>query len=203
MTELFLIRHGETPWTRAKRYQGSTDIPLNAKGRHQARATAKRLLARHPDILYTSTLKRSRETGEIIAQAFRKRPCVDPRINEIDFGSWEGKTAKELLRHRDRAFSHWVRGEWVTPTGGETKSAFRKRIAHFLRDVLKHHQGKKIAVVSHGGPIKMIIFELQKLSSLSLWALRVDPCSFSVVDVFPDFSQLVTLNDTAHLEGLK
>ena len=198
-TRLILIRHGETRWTREKRYQGSTDIFLTPKGKRQARAAAKRLLARGVDILYTSSLTRARETGAAIARVIRKKPQAAPRLNEINFGTWEGKTAAELLKTKDKAFRRWERGEWVTPPGGESKAAFRNRIAGFLREVLKRHQGKTMALVSHGGPIKMMIYHLLKLSSLSLWAFRVDPASISVVEVAPRFAQLVSLNDTSHL----
>ena len=199
MTQLILIRHGETQWTAERRYQGHSDTDLNPAGRAQARALARRLLALKWDILYTSSLNRARQTAEGIAARAGKNPRVDSRLVEFGFGRWEGKTAGEIFKKKDPAFRHWCRGEWVRPPGGEKKETFRKRIAGFLRDVLKRHPGKKVVVVSHGGAIKMMISKLLDLPFRSFWSFRVDPASVSIVHFQGKFTQLIFLNDTSHL----
>ena len=194
MTTFIFIRHGETLWTQQKRYQGHSDIRLNARGRGDAKRAANMVRAYGIDILYASPLARARETAEIIAGRIQKKPRPDARIREISFGRWEGRTAQQILKDRDPVFRKWCRGIWVTPPDGESRALFQRRVASFLRDCLRRHPGKKVAVVSHGGTIKMMIFELLKLRKISLWSIRVDPGSVSVLTVYRDFTQLVLLN---------
>ncbi|MBI3307144.1 MAG: histidine phosphatase family protein [Candidatus Omnitrophica bacterium] len=198
-----MIRHGETDWTLEKRYQGDTDIPLNAKGKHNIQNAARWISQMKIDFLYSSMLLRARMSSGIIGKAIRKKAVADKRINEICFGVWEGKTGDDLWKEKDRAFMRWSKGEWVTPTGGEKISDFRKRVSHFLKAVLKRHPGKTVAIISHGGAIKMMIMEALKLSYRSLWMMRVDPASVSALNFFPDFNQLALLNYVPSLAPIK
>lgn len=197
-TCLFLIRHGETPWTSEHRYQGSSDGSLTSIGRRQARAIGKRIQFEEIDVLYSSSLKRACETSKIISQMIRKKPFVDLRLNEISFGCWEGKTSQELLSKKDSAFLKWCAGKYMTPAGGETISSLKKRVLEFLNEKIKLHRGQKMAFVSHGGPIRLMIFNALK-SFGSPWDFQIDPGSISVLSFFPGLAQAVSLNDTAHL----
>lgn len=194
MTRLILIRHGETEWTRAHRYQGDTNTPLSTKGKNDVKAVARVMGRTRMDFLYSSALVRARESAAIIAPAVRKKPVPDSRLNEINFGNWEGKTAAQLWKQKDAAFRRWCRGQWISPTGGEKISDFRKRVSRSLYGILRRHRGKTVAVVAHGGTIKMIIMEALKLSSRSLWMMRVDPASISLLNFFSGFNQLALLN---------
>ena len=112
------------------------------------------------------------------------------------FGDWEGKTAEELLRVRDPAFGRWSRAELATPTGGESLRQLASRVHSFLKEILRRQKHKKIIVVSHGGPIKMMIFHLLKLPGRSLWSIWLDPASVTSFLVYPNFCQLAGLNLT-------
>ena len=151
MIRLILIRHGETHWTSQKRYQGHSDTRLTARGRSQARVLAKSLAAQKIDVLYTSSLGRAKETGSAISRKIGKRPRMDSRLNELSFGRWEGKTAKELARAKDRIFRRWCQGKLIKPPAGESLSSLRKRVSAFLKQIEKRHPGKTVALVSHGG----------------------------------------------------
>src|SRR3954467_9265903 len=95
-TLLYLLRHGETDWNRdGNRYAGRTDVPLSDRGREQARAVATTLASVPFSAIYCSTLQRSRETAEIIAASHNLPVVADPRLIEIDFGTWEGLTRAE------------------------------------------------------------------------------------------------------------
>ncbi len=196
---LILVRHGETPWTLDRRFQGHTDTQLTANGRKQARAAAKQLRALKPDLLYCSALWRARETAQFAAAACGLKIKADARLNELGFGRWEGKTAGQLTAEGDRIYRRWCRGLRTNPPGGETLKHFEARIVSFIKD-LRRSKAKRIVIVSHGGPIKLIIFRLLGLPFKSLWSLRLDPASVTQVTVFPEFSQLMKLNDTAHLD---
>lgn len=195
-TRLILIRHGETPWTRERRYQGRSDTFLSSHGKKQIRRLAKIIRTLNPRVLYTSTLQRSRQSAAILSKIIRAKPCVDSRLNELSFGRWEGRSAVELIAARDPVFLKWREGRIVTPPGGESLRSLRTRTSRFLKNCLRHHPGKTIAVVSHGGPIKTLLFEALKLPVRTLWSLRIDPASITVLDFYPNFTQLVTLNQT-------
>lgn len=199
MTYLILIRHGETPWTKVRRFQGSTDTLLTAHGKHQAKAVGQCLKRYGIDVLYSSPLKRARQTAEAVAKAVGHRPHFDKRVRELGFGAWEGKSPAELLKDKKSGYARWCRGEIVTPQRGEKITAFRKRVGRFMKEITRKHRGQKIAVVTHGGPVKMFLFEALKLPTRSLWSFRADTASITVIGIGDHFSQVFCLNDTSHL----
>jgi alpha-ribazole phosphatase len=201
MIHLFLIRHGETEWTAEKRYQGRTDIPLSLIGKKQARDVAKRLKALSIDAIYSSPLKRASESAQIVSSINNKKVTHLSGLRELSFGKWEGKTAAELIQMKDAKFLKWSRANWVTPPGGESLAAFRKRIKAAMSEIIRKNKGKRVAIVSHGGAIKMMIFEALKLPLRSLWSFRIDPASISLLTIAPDFAQLTFLNDRTHLSA--
>ena len=90
--KLYMMRHGETAWNAENRILGITDIPLNEKGREQARIAAEKLKDIHFDVIYTSQLSRAKETG--LAVAALQEDCQvfhEACLNENDFGEFEGK----------------------------------------------------------------------------------------------------------------
>lgn len=193
---IFLIRHGETPWTAAKRYQGATDIPLNSKGRAQARSLARILKREKPGRIYASTLERAHETAQIIASRLDLRPVRDSRLNEIDFGKWEGACYRNLPKTAGRDFSRWREGKLKRPPGGESLPSLRRRIGEFLSEILDRHPGETVAIVSHGGPIKMFLFHALKAPSSSLWSFRIDPASISLMEGDRRLLQIAWINHT-------
>lgn len=202
VTTFFLVRHGETPWTAERRYQGQSDTSLSSFGRNQAKALAKQIKKIKIDRIYTSALKRTQQTGKVIANSLKQSSLTDARLNEYHFGAWEGRKAKELMASKDPAFLSWCRGQWVNPPKGERLQAFKRRIRGVWKDLQKKHAGQNILLVSHGGPIKMLIFEALRMPFRSFWNLRIDTASISVLTCYPDFTQLGVLNDTSHLTKL-
>ena len=103
MLKVYLLRHGLTDWNKLRRVQGSSDIPLNEEGRRVARLTAEGMRDMPIDLVYSSPLKRARETAEIIC-AGRDVPIVfDERIREIGFGEFEGVTWPEIYENEECA----------------------------------------------------------------------------------------------------
>lgn len=205
---LFLIRHGETPWTAERRYQGTTDIPLNAKGRQQAQAIARVLGTEDITRLYSSTLRRSRETAGIIARKLGLKPKVDSRIAEIDFGKWEGATFKEFSEENRLQFRRWCEGKVDRAPGGESIGSLSDRVKKFLKELLKDYSQETIGIVSHGGPIKMFLFEALKTGMRrpvlipSIWAFQIEPASISLMEGEPCLLQICWTNRTHHLQSI-
>ena len=199
MVRLILVRHGETKWTAERRYQGHCNTPLTAQGCRHAAKAARALQAVPVDFIYSSTLGRARETAQFIKKILRRPVRHDSRLNELSFGRWEGRTAREIMRAGDRTYRAWIAGRKVSPPGGETLASFQKRTARFLREICLRHKGKTVVLVSHGGTIKMMLCRLLKLPFRYFWVFRVDPASISVVRSDGKFSECVCLNDRGHL----
>jgi broad specificity phosphatase PhoE len=146
---IFLVRHGETEWNRARRYQGWSDSPLTERGVAQAEAIGRRLrtLPEAADSeIVASPIGRARRTAEIIALCLgRTAPLrFDERLREISLGSWDGLDRREI---RSRLAAEFEEFEWYFRTpDGESYDAFAGRIAGWLREV---GDGPVIAV-SHG-----------------------------------------------------
>jgi uncharacterized phosphatase len=146
MTELYLVRHGETDWNRQHRIQGLTDIPLNQTGRKQARATG-RLLARRPwDGIVASPLSRAMVTASLIAEETGLGvPQPMPALVERNYGEGEGLDFAEInRRYPDRS---------AVP-GQESREEVIARVVPALRELAAARPGESLIVVSHGGAIR-------------------------------------------------
>ncbi len=194
MTSLILIRHGDTKWTAEKRYQGSTDIPLSVHGRTQMRTLAKAFNNLPVDKIYSSQLGRSIESAEIVAKTLKLTPVADVRLNEINFGQWEGKSAQELADTGDKFYQRWANGHWVTAPKGESTARFKKRVELFLKQCLRKNRDENVAIVSHGGTMRMIILIMLKLPLKYLFHFHIDTAAVTVIKDYGTTGQLMSLN---------
>lgn len=157
---LIMVRHGETDWNVEARLQGQQDIPLNGRGRQQAAAVGRALLAAVPDLsdftFVASPLDRARETMELMRGAMHVDPAAyatDPRLKELTFGDWEGKTWGEV-RHSDpdgaaaREADKWA----CVPPSGESYGMLAERVSSWLAE----RDGPTLAV-SHGGVSRVLL----------------------------------------------
>ncbi len=157
MTDLYLVRHGETDWNRQRRIQGLTDIPLNETGREQARATGMLLTRRRWDGIYASPLSRARETAEIIAaEVGLPEPALIDALVERNYGATEGLD--------------WLQVETQYPhgtaaPGRESREQVAARVIPALRELAAAHPGEALLVVSHGGAIRAVLNEVEPAAS--------------------------------------
>jgi probable phosphoglycerate mutase len=157
---LYFVRHGETDWNAAQRYQGRRDIPLNAKGREQAlrngRALAEVLGARAAGLDFVSSpLLRAFETMQIARSALglpRDAFRTDERLSEVHYGHWEGHYWADLPQTDPAGFAARKADTWGwQPTGGESYRMLSERVAGWLADV-----ERDIVVASHGGVSRVL-----------------------------------------------
>lgn len=156
MTRVFLARHGESDWNVENRFQGHTDRPLTERGREQARALARELAAESLQAIYTSPLRRARETADVVGTALGIDPVADPDLVEIDVGGWAGLSRAEAEERHPQAFRRWVEGGegWED---GETFERMAARVVGALRRIAAAHPEGSVLVVSHGGPIRAVL----------------------------------------------
>jgi broad specificity phosphatase PhoE len=201
---LLLIRHGETDWNNEGRVQGHTDTPLNANGLAQARRLAARIAAEEAfATMYASPLARARVTAEIVAQACGIAPILDDRLKEQCLGEFEGLTGVEFEQHFPEIFAAWRTDPLRSPLPGqETRDDFQRRVQAFLDDLrARHTDGTRVAVVTHGGTIGMMLATLMGLDIGKRFPFWFDNASLSQVDLSGGRVRLRLLNDTCHLRN--
>ncbi|HEX2137690.1 MAG TPA: histidine phosphatase family protein, partial [Microvirga sp.] len=148
---IYLLRHGETEWNRAGRFQGRLDSPLTPRGREQARRTAEMLQGNigttHGLALCASPLGRARETAEIVGVALGLRPYPDARLAEVTIGSWDGMTVEEVHAEYPGMLEGTTPFDWYFRSpDGESFEAARQRLMSWLADV----EDRDVIAVSHG-----------------------------------------------------
>lgn len=152
MRTLILARHGETDWNLAGRWQGATDVPLNATGREQARALAARVQALEPCAVVASDLGRALETARIVAAELGlPGPLADRALRERSYGVFEGLTRAECEACHPDAWEAFTRG--VDPPGSEPRAAVGRRMIEAVTRLVIEHAGR-VLVVSHGGSLR-------------------------------------------------
>lgn len=156
-TRFCLVRHGETDWNLQRRHQGHLDIPLNANGCAQALAAARGLRGHRFSTVYSSDLKRTRETARVIGGELGL-PVQDlAGLRERHYGLLQGLTPDEVQRlapdvyraYKQRDLDHDL-------AGGETLRGFNQRILDTIHNLTWQHSGQSVLLVTHGGVLDLI-----------------------------------------------
>lgn len=170
--KLYIVRHGETDWNKARKLQGTADIPLNEYGRELARATALGLREIPFDAVYASPLIRAKETAEIIVGK-RDIPVVtDARLMEMDFGSGEGTSISAAEADPENPFYFFLRQpEKYVPSAGESFQDVENRARSFIQEVILPGEDKwqNMLIASHGGFIRSFLNCIEKRELADFW----------------------------------
>jgi broad specificity phosphatase PhoE len=155
VTIILLARHGESDWNASRRWQGHADRPLTEKGRGQARALADRLEHVELEAVYSSDLQRAADTASAVAQAQGLEVTELPELREVDVGSWSGLTRAEAEERFPDGVARWREGfpGW---DDGETYEQMTDRVVGAVLGIARAHEGGRVLVVSHGGPIRAL-----------------------------------------------
>jgi probable phosphoglycerate mutase len=181
---LLLVRHGATPWTDPVRlYQGRVDVPLSELGRAQAEGLAAALRDEGLEAVWHSPLSRARETAEPIA-ASAGAPCrPDPRLRELGFGTWEGRSHEDVRTGDPEGHArHYGDVLGGTPPGGEPVAELLERIGAFLDERWVDGSGT-VAIVTHEGVIRAAAVLLGLIPLEGFYALLPPPGS--ALEVLP------------------
>lgn len=204
MTDVIMIRHGETDWNRALRFQGQTDVPLNATGFAQAARLAGRVAAESVQHLVSSDLLRAFQTAEPAASQLGLPIATDTGLREQCFGVAEGFTSAEIRMQRPADWARWTSFQADQSfDGGETTRQFHARTVAALRALAAAHAGKSLLLVTHGGVLDMVFRTARALSLDGPRMAEIPNAGFNRVRVSADGNiEIVTWADTAHLDGL-
>jgi alpha-ribazole phosphatase/probable phosphoglycerate mutase len=196
---ILLVRHGRTDWNDAHRFQGRTDIPLNAIGRAQAEKVAARLAAWSMDVIYTSPMTRARETAAAIADLHGKSPVVLDDLAEVNFGSWEGRFFEDIKEQHGDRLQEWLQNPFFCmPEKAETWDSIRAR-AERVKETVLGSPHERIVMVSHGGIIRALFVAMLGLDPHTVWNIKTSNCALSGIEVRRHQSSLAFSNDVLHL----
>ncbi|MFA6226916.1 MAG: histidine phosphatase family protein [Candidatus Paceibacterota bacterium] len=160
--KIFVVRHGETDSNKAHKLMGQlVDESLNIEGVRQIQELIKNININDFDVIFTSPLKRARETAEIIAAKI-KIPIIEKKeISERDFGSMSGKSWEEM----DSAIKEVNVNFKMTdleqkynyrPYGGESVEDVKERVLRFIEELKSQYSDKKVLIIAHGGIMKIM-----------------------------------------------
>jgi broad specificity phosphatase PhoE len=204
MTEFLLIRHGQTRANATGRWEGWTDSPLNARGRLQAEAVARRLSSEkgHVAAIYSSPLLRALQTAHAVADELDLEPIVVDQLKEIHFGELEGTTLTHMENKFPELYGQWqdkrdMTFQWP---GGEQRGAFFRRASEVWRRIGDRHEGESVVIVAHGGTLRACLADMLPERLGEWWKYGLDNAGLSRVRALDGSAQLLALNDTAHLE---
>ena len=183
--ELVIIRHGQTPGNRERRYVGALDQPLSDEGRKQAQEKIAAYAALLPDVerVYVTTLRRTHETASILFPGVQQ--IVVEGIQEMDFGQFAGRTADEMAD--DAAYREWVEGYCEGPCpGGEAKPEFTDRVCDSLSRMLRGAWARgerRVVLVAHGGTMMASLSRFSADEQRSYYEWNTGNCEGYRIDV--------------------
>ena len=199
MIEVMLIRHMETEWNEQLRYIGRTDLSLSELGRENGRKLGEYLNDLEFSKLYSSSLKRTKETAAIIAVGRDMEVESLKRLNEVDFGAWEGLTHPEILNDFEDVMNSWREDPSKEQIpDGEDWTEFENRVKNEFERILASTKEGRLAIVTHAGPIKIILGNILNVPSNRYWQIYQDKGAINSVGVEGKRRWIVTVNDTCY-----
>ncbi len=201
LMRIYLVRHGLTHWNHEFRYQGHTDIELSPQGIEQAFALKKRLKGEDIKAIFSSDLRRARQTAEIINQEHNLEIQIDPALKEVNFGVWEGLTYQDLQQKYPEQLKIWKDTPHLLDIEtGETFDSLMHRAINFVNNIYNAYRKDNIIVVSHGGTIAAMICGLMNEPLKFMWTYKQKNAALNIIKRNNTKVVIELLNDTSHLE---
>ncbi len=180
---VFLLRHGEVEGAHERRLIGRSDVPLSSAGIRQAELRAEQWMNAPFEHIVCSTLKRSRQTAEIIAEKSRCPVTVEPDLCEIGLGRWEGLASQEI---RERYEKDWEeRGknmEHARPPGGESFADLASRVIPVFQAVIDRTE-LGVLIVGHGGVNRVILCRALGVPLSNVLRIRQDYAALNLIEI--------------------
>jgi broad specificity phosphatase PhoE len=201
MLEILLIRHGQTDWNYERRIMGDQPIGLNLSGQDQIRELSKILQSYSYSAIFSSPLRRTLETAEILNEGRGIPIQTDNDLREIEYGEWVGKTFKEV--RSDPHFKEYYKHP-DQPVGniGESLVQVQTRAVGFVEKIRSMMDHKKVIFVTHADWIKCVVMYYLKIPLTQLYQLRIDNGSVSYLTFEGKRERVLTINNVVDLPRL-
>ena len=189
---LFLVRHGETALTHDDAFCGVTEAPLNEAGREQARQLAVWSSGEQIDALYCSPQGRALETAMPLATVQRLEIRKREALREMNFGRWENRERRDIIRDYPEELALWERGSWMAqPPDGETQQAVLARVVPCIVQILAAHQCQTVLIVSHKTTLRLLTGHLLNMSLPDSRSLKLNAASLIELHIRKDQVHLI------------
>jgi broad specificity phosphatase PhoE len=200
-TRVVLIRHGDTPASKDRRFTGSQDVPLSPEGRVHASELATRL-ARYPiDAVYASSMSRAMATAQFIASVHQLEVLPVPDLREMDHGVWNGLSLEDCVARYPEQVKEYERDPYTfAPEGGESGEAVLRRAAPAMQALVRANPERTIVVVAHKTTNRLLIAHFLGIEPrLYRDKLAQRPACLNVLEFYSETEmQLLLLNDIGH-----
>jgi broad specificity phosphatase PhoE len=196
-TRLYLLRHGEVETRYHKVFGGRIDMDLSPLGHEQVKALANYFHRHPPHVMYSSPMKRVQQTLAPLAANCGLQPVVLPGLREVDFGAWTGLSWDQVYdRYQVSAFDWLNQLETGAIVDAEPTQRFRERVQSSLDQILLESPHKEVAVVCHGGVIRMLLSIILDLPFTKMGHFDVEYASITKVALRPSKIEIELLNFT-------
>ncbi len=177
--QIFLVRHGETQWSKSGQHTGRTEVPLTEQGERDARAVAL-LLPQNPDLVLCSPLQRAQHTAALAGLNVTR---TEPDLIEWDYGAWEGLTTAEIRTQLHEAdWTIWAEPIPAGATPGEQLADIHKRTARVVAECLPIvERGGQCVLVAHGHVLRILTATWLGLEPRAGRLFALDPATLSIL----------------------
>src|SRR3954466_8489394 len=194
-TRLYLLRHGEVESRYHRVFGGKIDMELSPLGHQQVQALANYFQRHPPHVMYASPMKRVQQTLAPLAKWTGLNPIILPGLREVDFGSWTGLSWEQVYeRFKISAFDWLKELEAGSIAEAESTADFRKRVSESLKQILAESAHKEIAVVAHGGVIRMLLAIILDLPFAKMSIFDIEYASVTKVKLAAHKTEIELLN---------
>ncbi len=200
--DIYLIRHGVSTGNGQNRFMGWSDYPLSDVGNLQATAVANRLAVLGPMPVISSDLLRAQQTAMAITAKWNGEITTDSRWRETHFGSLEDCPWTELSNNA--ALTALMDNDPINTIWpcGESTSTMTERAWEAFHELYKDTTHKKIAIVTHGGPIHAIITHCLQVPVEKYWVLSFTHAGITHLRIEDGWTSIISINDTYHIGEL-
>lgn len=197
VTRLWLIRHGEIDPRHQHTFGGLIDMNLSARGHEQAKTLAAYLRGKTIDAIYASPMKRVQQTLAPLLKNGAPAQTILPALREVDFGDWTGLGWQAVSERFGFSAYEWLdQLECKGAPNGENGKTFRARVEPCLREIVRRHRGQNVAVICHGGVIRMMLAILLDVPLPKTNHFEIEYASITQVALHPHMAEVELLNFT-------
>lgn len=203
MTQIILVRHGETEWNVSEVFRGRCDIGLNEAGVRQAELLADHLIDPKIEAVYSSPLKRALDTAKYMAKRHGLDVTVADGLVDFNYGVWQGLTHQEVKERYRALYEQWLEKPHLAAIPeGESLDEVRKRALGVVDGVISKYSGT-VVLVSHRVVTKVLICSMLGLDTSHFWNIKQDVGAITTFDYDGDRFILIRHNDTSHLRQMQ
>ena len=197
---VLLLRHGETALNCSGALRGLIDVPLSEHGQREARLLAVRIAAEYQlSALWASTLLRARSTAEEVARVTGLGVQIDARFNDVDYGSWAGRTWEELSPGEQVEFRRWRKHPELPLPGAEDAADVQRRALAGLKALGEAEQGC-IAIVAHDAVLQLLLCSVLDIDLASYRGIAQHTATLNELERSAAGWRVRLLNSAYHLD---